>query len=86
MERAAFMVPSPSGPTRSTSRARLGRSAWCEKPSISAPPVSSMSTRSVRSRRIMVTKSTMPRHTEPVAARAAAGGADARRNGIAPAR
>ena len=30
--RAAFMAPSPSGPTRRISRARLGSSAWWENP------------------------------------------------------
>src|SRR5262249_975315 len=38
IDRAAFMAPRPSGPVRSTSRARLGKSAWWGTPSISAPP------------------------------------------------
>ena len=76
--RAALIAPRPSGPVWSTSRERLGRSAWCAKPSTSAPAVSSISTSSMRSSRTAVTKPVTPRQIEsgaPVAtgARARAG-------------
>ena len=62
--RAAFSVPRPSGPVWSTSRARLGKSAWWAKPSTSAPPVSIIRTSSMRSRFTASTKLVMPRHIE----------------------
>ena len=51
----------------STSRARLGSSAWCAKPSISAPAVSIISASSVRSARTAARKSSMLCHSEVLA-------------------
>ena len=84
--RAAFSVPSPSGPVRSTSRARLGNSAWCEKPSISAPAVRSISTTSERSVRIELAKPITLRQKDSGWARVARVGLDAASNAAAPAR
>src|SRR5262245_14985353 len=85
-ERAAFIAPSPSGPTPSTSRARLGKSAWCAKPRISAPAVSSMSAGSTGSFRIAVTKSTMLCQRDPAAGGVVPIGADADSRAAEPAR
>ena len=85
-ERAAFIAPSPSGPTPRTSRARLGKSAWCAKPRISAPAVSSMSAGSTGSFRIAVTKSTMLCHRDPAAGGVVPTGADADSKAAEPAR
>src|SRR5439155_11066 len=79
-------APSPSGPTPRTSRARLGKSAWCAKPRISAPAVSSMSAGSTGSFRIAVTKSTMLCHRDPAAGGVVPTGADADSKAAEPAR
>src|SRR5215470_2785417 len=81
IDRAALSTPSPSGPTRSTSRARLGSRTWCANPKISAPAVSAMSTSSARSVLTAAKNSKTLRHSEP------AGGSDSARSGAgAPSR
>ena len=85
-ERAALSAPRPSGPACRTSRARLGSRTWCEKPSISAAAVSSISTSRPRSVRIAAKNSGTLRQSDAGFADTVALGAPAGSSATAPAR